>query len=101
MIKFIPTIVHNFRDLDEDMGQVTQGFSDTWDWFLECQIEQHEPYCNHISLFKKIDYEKSHKLQHKLLNLVEKESHMSCIDRHEVFFMEGKSDLGYETREVA
>ena len=100
MIKFIPTIVHNFRDLDEDIGQVTQGFSDTWDWFLECQIEQHEPYCNHISLFKKIDYKKSHKLQHKLLNLVEKESHMSCIDRHEVFFMEGKANLGYETREV-
>lgn len=90
MSKYTPTVVHNFIDLDEDMGQSTQDFSDTWFWFLDCQIEQHEPYCNHISLFNKIDYKKSHKLQNKLLDLVEKLSHMSCIDRYNVFYKESK-----------
>jgi len=89
MIKLIPTIIHNFKDPDEDIDQSTQDFESTWFWFLEsCMFTDDEYYGLHYDLIKKIDYTKSHKLQNKLLNLIEKITGMNCIDRHSVFYKE-------------
>ena len=52
------------------------------------RYEVGEHYGLHYDLIKKIDYTKSHKLQNKLLNLIEKITVMNCIDRHSVFYKE-------------
>ena len=90
MSKFIPTIVHCLKDRDDDMDDYTQDFEATWFWFLETSMfmDDDDSYGRHKSLIEKIDYTKSHKLQNRLLNMVEEVCHMDCSNRHEVFYEE-------------